>query len=168
MRSLQNNIMKKILIVINIIYLFGCSSYKQPEIANTKAIDFSLKDINGKTVSLDEFKNKKVVMLVFWATWCPVCKKEIPELKKLQAEFSGKDFEILAIDIQEKEKIVADFVGKNDIKYTVLIDIDGTVSENYKILGIPANIIINKSGNVIYNANSLPKDPKEYIEKLLK
>ena len=62
---------------------------------------FTVKDLNGKEVSLKEFKDKKAVLLVFWATWCVYCRQEIPELIKLKEQLKDKNIEIFGVNIQE-------------------------------------------------------------------
>lgn len=106
-------------------------------------------------------------MLVFWATWCPACNEEIPELIKLQEKFKDKNLAILAVSVSEKEKLVKSFAAKKGITYTVLIDSDGTTSKAYGIIGIPTNIIFNKKGEQVYRDNALPPGPEAFLEKLL-
>lgn len=171
--------MKKVFVILVISCFFACSMAKKPknieapETPKTtpkeiKAIEFSLKDINGKKVSLKDFRNKKVVLLEFWATWCPYCRKEIPKLKTLHKQFAKKEFEILAINVRESKKTVSSFINKKDIRYTVLLDTDGSVAKSYNVLGVPTNIIVGKNGNIKYKANILPVNTKDFIEKLLK
>jgi peroxiredoxin len=167
--------MKKVILCLIVISLFTFGMGRKPAKIETenvkdssseeKAPDFSLKDLSDKQVQLKDFQGKKVVLLVFWATWCHYCVQEIPELKNLYNEFKDKDFEILAINIQESKEKVKSFVNKNEIKYTVLLD-DGTIAKKYNIYGIPTNIIIDKKGN-IKSLGMLPQDPKSFIENLL-
>jgi len=139
-----------------------------PEVTpKADAKDFSLKDLKGNTVTLAELKGKKVVLLVFWATWCSYCKEEVPSLISLSDSLKGRDFQILAVSIKEKEKTVSAFVEKNKIPYTVIIDPDGKVAQDYGLIGVPTNIIIDKNGRIDYNANGLPPEPRDYIESLL-
>ncbi|MHC9541851.1 MAG: peroxiredoxin family protein [Vulcanimicrobiota bacterium] len=139
-----------------------------PEVTpKADAKNFSLKDLKGNTVTLAELKGKKVILLVFWATWCSYCKAEVPSLISLSDSLKDRDFQILAVSIKEKEKTVAAFVEKNKIPYTVIIDPDGKVAQDYGVIGVPTNIIIDKNGRIDYNANELPQNPRDYIESLL-
>lgn len=113
-----------------------------------KAPDFSLKDLNGKTVKLSDYKGK-VVILNFWATWCPYCIDEMPDLDKLSKEYSKSgETVILAIDVQEDAKKVEKFVSDNKFSLPVLLDTDGSVASAYGISGYPTTFIINKDGTV--------------------
>ncbi|MGV8118849.1 MAG: peroxiredoxin family protein [Candidatus Xenobiia bacterium LiM19] len=177
------------LILISAFIIAGCGNPREkagPELSATPSVtdtstatvtpevtpkadakDFSLKDLKGNTVTLAELKGKKVVLLVFWATWCSYCKEEVPSLISLSDSLKGRDFQILAVSIREKEKTVSAFIEKNKIPYTVIIDPDGKVAQDYGVIGVPTNIIIDKNGKIDYNANGLPPEPRDYIESLL-
>ncbi|MFH1825308.1 MAG: TlpA disulfide reductase family protein [Candidatus Firestonebacteria bacterium] len=166
--------MKKIIIFLTILSFFAMGMSKKStetetkELENSssekKAPDFSLKDLSGKQVNLKDFTDKKVVLLLFWTTWCGYCVQEIPELKKLQEEFKDKDLEILAINIKESKEKVESFVSKKGIKYIILLD-DGAVAKKYNVVGIPTNVIIDKNGN-IKSYGDLPSI--DFIEKIIK
>ena len=85
-----------------------------------KAPDFILRDLSGKARSLKEFRGK-VVLLNFTTTWCPYCKKDIPNLKKLHASMKGKDFTLISIFVNESPKRVAIFAEKYALPYTCLL-----------------------------------------------
>lgn len=106
------------------------------------APDFSLPDLNGKTVKLSNFSDK-VVLINFWASWCPPCRREIPHLVELYKTHSPKGLVILGVDINENLNVVKDFVKANDMSYTILMD-RGDVARLYKVEGIPTNYIVNK------------------------
>ncbi len=138
----------------------------QPKTASI-APDFSLKSPEGKAVKLSNFKGK-VVLVNFWATWCPYCVKEMPDLVKLYSKAGGKDFEIISVDIQENPDSVKAFIAKNGIKHTVAIDPSGDTAQAYRVVGIPTNVLIDKNGNVVFNQNELPGDLEKTIGGLIK
>ena len=120
------------------------------------ATDFTLMDLEGKTVKLSDYKGK-VVFINFWATWCPPCKKEIPDLEAVNKKLlESGDSVILAVNItdgnRETESIVREYVATNKMDMHVLLDKGGKVasSKEYNITGIPTTYIINKDGS-IYN-----------------
>jgi len=153
-------------------YNIGCAQEKANVSfgvdAGSKAINFKLQDVKGKNVSLNDFIGKKVILLVFSATWCPACNEEIPELKELHNKYGKKGFKVLDVDIQESQKKVANFVKKKEIPYTVLLDLDGTVARQYKVRGIPTLMIIDKKG--VIRERSYPPSSRfiPLFEKLLK
>lgn len=110
------------------------------------APDFSLPSIEGGTVRLSELRGK-VVLLNFWATWCPPCKKEIPDFIELQARYRAQDLRIVGIAIDDPDAVRA-FAKESDINYTVLIG-DDEVSRQYGgIESIPTTFVIDKEGTI--------------------
>jgi peroxiredoxin len=150
----------KMLLIISFILLSGCLNAVPTE--SEIAAEFSLANLEGANVNLSDYKNKSMVLVVFWATWCPSCREEIPELNKLADEHKEK-LQILAIDIKEDSKKVAEFAKKKEIKYTILLDTNGETAKNYKVVGIPTNVLIDKDGKILYSGYEL-----EDCKKLLK
>lgn len=114
----------------------------------TKAKDFKLKDLNGKELSLSDLKGKKV-FLNFWATWCPPCRAEMPEIEKLYQETKNSDLVIVAVDIGEPLSDVKTFIDNNKYNFKVLLDSDQSISEQYGISAIPTSFFIDKEGNIV-------------------
>ncbi|MBU3088223.1 TlpA family protein disulfide reductase [Clostridium gasigenes] len=113
-----------------------------------KAIDFKLKDLNGKDVSLNDFKGKNV-LLNFWATWCPPCKAEMPDIEKLYQENKNSDLVILAVNLGEDKQTVKSFIEKNKYTFDILLDSDQDVAIKYNIVSIPTSFFIDKEGNIV-------------------
>lgn len=129
--------------------------------------DFVLEDLNGNKVTLSELKGKKV-FLNFWATWCPPCKAEMPDIEKLYQETKDSDLVILAINAGDDKSTVQDFITKNNYNFSVLLDTDGEVSRLYQVTGIPTSYFIDTEGYLddgISGAISL-ESMKEYVNKL--
>lgn len=112
------------------------------------AQDFKLKDLDGKEVSLNDLKGKKI-FLNFWATWCPPCRAEMPEIEKLYQETKGSDLVILAVDIDEDRSIVKSFIDQSKYNFKVLLDMDAKVASAYNISSIPSSYFIDKEGNIV-------------------
>jgi len=112
------------------------------------AVNFKLKDLNGKDVSLSDFKGKKV-FLNFWASWCPPCKAEMPDIEKLYGETKDSDLVILAVNIGEDKTTVKSFIDKNKYTFTILLDLDQSIASKYNISAIPTSFFIDKEGNVV-------------------
>jgi len=110
------------------------------------APDFALTDLDGKEHKLSDYKGKKV-LLVFWATWCPPCKKEIPDLIELRKTVSEDKLAMLAIS-NEKPDLVKSFVAQANINYTVLLD-PGTLPGPYNTINaIPSSFFIDPEGKI--------------------
>ncbi len=105
--------------------------------------------VDGKTVNSDEFKNK-VLLITFFATWCPPCRQEIPTLIKLQNELSDKGFSIIGLSVDEGGAgIVAKLVNQQKINYPVLLATGATARDFGGIPGIPTSFLINRQGHVV-------------------
>ena len=130
------------------------------------APDFTLEDLKGAEVSLGQLRGK-VVALVFWASWCPHCKTEIPELNRLDKELKGNGLEVLAVSFKESPETLKPFAEKNGINYRVLLDGKGAVSSTYGIVGLPSLVIVDRDGTVKFSGTGLPEKAKRIIEELI-
>lgn len=116
--------------------------------ATSKAYAFELENIDGKKIKLADYKGK-IVVLNFWATWCPYCINEMPDLQSVSDTLKeGKEAVLLTIDAAEDDKTVKDFVKTRELTLPVLLDKKGEVAQNYGIQGFPSTIFINTDGTV--------------------
>jgi len=113
------------------------------------AKEFYLKDLQSKKVSLSDFRGK-VVLLNFFATWCPPCRQEIPELAKIYQQNKKRGLVILGIslDTDGVPFILNSFVKRMKIPYPILIG-TGEVAEDYQVFGIPTTFLIDKEGKIV-------------------
>lgn len=110
---------------------------------------FTLKDLNGDTVRLEQFRGQYIV-LNFWATWCPPCVKEMPSMERLQQHFKDKRFRVVAISVdKEPEQIVQPFVTRLKLTFPILLDPDGTAAHPYGARDLPSTFVLNPDGQVI-------------------
>ena len=124
-------------------------------------VDFSLPDVNGQQVTLSDFKGK-IVFLNFWTTWCPECRIEMPSMEKLHRKLKGKDFEMIAVNLQEPALRVKDFLKKYPLTFTILLDSKGKIGPQFRIRAVPTTFILDKNGGIIGRAlGSRPWDSKE-------
>jgi peroxiredoxin len=118
--------------------------------------DFTLAAVGGEPVSLRTFLGKRPVFLVFWASWCPECRAAIPKINALRKGPLGATAQILAIDFRESRAKVEATVRSHGIRYPVLLDETGQVTQAYGVLGVPTYVLIDGRGRVIYRENVLP------------
>ena len=112
------------------------------------APNFTFPGLDGKMVSLTDFKGK-VVFVNIWATWCPPCREEMPSMEKLYQELKGENFEILAVSIDTLgAKVVAPFMKEYKLSFPALLDPEGTIQNLYGTTGVPESFIIGKEGNI--------------------
>lgn len=121
-----------------------------------KAANFSAVDMQGTKVSLDTYLGKDPVLLVFFATWCPPCRREVPELVKLQNTYADKGLEIIAVSLDNARRVLPRFIKQQKINYTVWHDEMNEGRRAYNVSGIPMNLLINKSGEVTYLGHQPP------------
>ena len=129
-----------------------------------KAPEFTLKDVNGKPVKLADYLGKNVVMLDFWATWCNVCKREMPVLEKVYKEYKAKDVEFFGICLDENLVQIKKVLEQKGVTYQTLIDEGARVAtEVYQLAGpIPLKVVIDKKGVVRYShVGDYPEYPPE-------
>jgi len=118
------------------------------DMVDKEASPFTLKDLNGRQVSLVDFRGK-VILLNFWATWCPPCISEIPKLDKLRKAYSGKDFEIVAVSTDRSLSTVRKFIKGHPVSFIVLHDEGIKVSRKYNVFSIPTTFLIDKKGRIV-------------------
>ncbi|MBJ6802414.1 TlpA disulfide reductase family protein [Geomonas propionica] len=126
----------------------GCTKKQAelPAVEGNAAPDFTLKDLSGKPVQLSTLKGK-LVLVNFWATWCPPCREEIPSMVKLNQAMQGKNFQMLAISIDEGGKAaVEDFFKRGRVTLPALLDTDGQVSRRYGTTGVPETFVVDPQG----------------------
>jgi thiol-disulfide isomerase/thioredoxin len=111
------------------------------------APEVSLKTLDGKEMKLSELKGH-VVVLDFWATWCPPCRKSLPHLNKVAADQSltAKGLKVFAVNCKEPPEKVKAFLDKNDLHFNVPLDSDGATMQGYLISGIPTTVVVGRDG----------------------
>lgn len=112
------------------------------------APDFTLPSLDGTETSLSSFRGK-VVLLNFWATWCPPCRAEMPSMETLYRTLAPDGFEIVAVDMQESEDVVRNYITENGHTFPVLLDRTGATGRTYAVRGIPTSYLIGRDGMVL-------------------
>lgn len=117
-----------------------------PDFAPADASSTSLlSDLDGRPVRLRDFAGRPV-WIVFWATWCSPCQQEAVDIEALRQAHRDDDLEILAIDIQEPSVAVRDYVRRNALDYTVVVDPTAAVMDRYGHMGLPAHVFVDRGG----------------------
>jgi len=147
--------LKKICVLVSLVALglFAASCKKAEEkivSESGKAPEFTFTSLQGSAIRLSELRGK-VVIIEFWATWCPPCRESIPELNKVSEKFRDKNFQLLGISVDKGGDAlskVRDFVKEYSVVYPVMVD-NGSVNVAYGVSGIPVMFIIDKEGKVV-------------------
>jgi thiol-disulfide isomerase/thioredoxin len=146
--------MKRYLPLFLLVFLFGLAacSNKEPQISaveGREAPDFTLPDLAGKQARLSDLRGN-VVMVNFWATWCPPCREEVPSLVALNRLMAGKPFRMMAISVDTggKQAVEEYFAASKNI-LPAFLDSDGKTGRIYGITGVPETFVIDKRGVII-------------------
>jgi cytochrome c biogenesis protein CcmG, thiol:disulfide interchange protein DsbE len=145
-------------------FLFSGLGGKASAQPGDQAIDFELKDVNGKTYKLSDFKGQPVV-LNFFATWCAPCIDEAPELEAFGKDY--QDAKLLILAKGESKKRMEKYIGESGSELTYLLDTKEEISKNYSVIGQPETVIIDKDG-VIVERFSGPTTKDNLIELIKK
>lgn len=118
-----------------------------------EAPGFTLKDMDGKPHALRDYRGNWV-LINFWATWCPPCRKEMPSLEKLYQRFRDWPFRVLAVDQWEDADLVFSYMGELNVfpEFPILFDPESRVAEAYGVHGLPTSFIVDPQGRIAYRA----------------
>jgi len=158
-------------ILIIFLFNFGCRNDVR---AGSMAPEFSLSDLSGQMISLEEHHGS-VVILDFWATWCPPCRMSIPELVKLQKKYGEKGLVILGVSMDNPRQVTDEklqaFKEKNNINYIILRVTEKVIKDYFKntSVSIPTIFVIDREGKIRdklvgFKPNAVEKSLNEVIE----
>ena len=131
--------------------------------ARREQADFTLTELNGKTWTLKELRGK-VVVVNFWATWCPPCRREMPDLETLYKQFKDQGLVILAISDEDGSK-VRPFVAEQKVTYPILLDPGRKVNELFQIEGIPKTFVYDRGGKLVAQSIDM-RTRRQFLEML--
>lgn len=160
-------------IILRMVLILGmiavaCGSREQTKQSDTA--DFTLYSIDGVEYTLSEFKDQ-VVVIDFWATWCPPCRNSIPVFIKLYQKYHEQGFTILGISLDNDEQALRDYSKQMKITYPVLIG-NKEIAKAYQVSGIPKTIFLDKKGRVrktqVGFAPELEVRFDQFVDSLLK
>ena len=142
---------KLFIIVLFILFLVSACKDKAEKTSLPKigaaAIDFNCQDLEGQAWSLDKVKGK-IVLLRFWADWCPYCRYEMPIIDKYYRKLKKEGFLVLAVNVKQSAEVALAFIAQLDVTFPVPLDPDGTLARRYGVYAIPTNFLIDRQGVV--------------------
>lgn len=157
--------MSKILMILGFISLFLFSNCGVSQTVKN-APDFSLVDLQGNKISVSSLKGK-VIVLNFWASWCPPCRAEIPDFVKIYQKYKDKGLVIIGVAVSSKIDDVKEIVKKYNISYPVAVD-DGSAEKAYgPITAVPTTFIIDTQGNLIPGGKKIGRMNEEELVKII-
>jgi thiol-disulfide isomerase/thioredoxin len=146
----------KKLLLLTLLLLLPCSLTAAQ--LGQQLIPFKGSDLNGQPYDLQQSIGSKPVMLIFWASWCPTCKTEVPKINQLAAKFRSRGMEFIAVNVGFNDSIerASAFVQKTGMTYPAFFDGSGTLAEKYKLQGVPTVIIADKQGIIRFRNFTAP------------
>lgn len=132
--------------------------------AKRQHINFTLTDLSGKTWTLKDLKGK-VVMVNFWATWCPPCQKEMPDLEALYNQYKDQGFVILALSQDDETEKVAPFIAERKVTYPIFLDPGQKIGTLFQVNGIPKSFVYNRDGVLV--TESIDMRTRRQFEEML-
>ncbi|SEA48564.1 Peroxiredoxin [Desulfuromusa kysingii] len=147
--------MRRFAITIFLLLLVGFVGYVMTNLPHATSVApgdtapaLTLENTKGQKISLSDLQGK-IVMINFWATWCPPCIEEMPSMQRLYDAMQGDDFVMLAINTEENGRsVVPEFLNKTSYTFPVLYDDQGEVQKKYGVYKFPETFIINKDGTI--------------------
>ena len=112
-----------------------------------------LKGLDGKTHDLAQLRGR-VVLINYWATWCPPCRREMPSMERLMQALRGEPFVVLAVDVGEDAETIETFTGQLDTEPTfpILLDSRSRAMQAWKVAGLPTTFLVDKQGRIVASA----------------
>lgn len=153
--------MKKLIVVLALVIMVV------PKISFGQAYNFSLDDINGNTVTLNDLLKKGPVMISFWALWCVPCKEEMKYMNDIYNKYKDSGFVYIGMnqDSPKSSAKVKSYIDSKGYDFIVLLDTDGHVFDNYGGQNLPYSVLINRKGDIVKTYSGYVSGDESKIEK---
>ena len=148
----------------------ACDKQQPPTISNgTPAPAFTLERLDGQRAEFPQQYQGQIVVLRFWADWCRYCHSEMRDLETLYGQYRERGVVMLAVNVMQPHATVQKFVEQLGISYPILLDQDGAVMRQYRVLGLPVTYLIDRQGAVRGRiiGESTPQVLCQAIERLI-
>jgi peroxiredoxin len=156
-----------LLVSLSVSFVRSQEAVKNHEDAAPEAPAFAIKDLDGKEFKLDNYKGK-VVLIFFWATWCPYCAKEIAHLEnEVWQKYKSDDFVILGIAYEETNEEISLYRKNNKITFPLAADTKGEIFKSFAASGVPQTYLIDRKGKVLFQTIGFQPYEFSYRKKLI-
>lgn len=133
------------LIAASFLLAAGCTEKKAAPVLGQRVPEIVLPDLEGNTFRLSQLRGK-VVLVNFWASWCPPCVDEMPSLEKLHKALGAKGLEVVAISVDDSTEVIEKFKRENGLSFTMLFDKDAKVAHGFETFKYPETYIVDRDG----------------------
>jgi peroxiredoxin len=124
----------------------GCLTAK----SSGEAPDFTLNTLDGKSIQLSSLKGKKI-LIDFWASWCPPCRRELVEINELLGEYAQDNYTVLAISVDKTKKAASSYIKKMGYSSMTVMHDNANVAQSYGVQGIPSLYLVDEKGQLIWS-----------------
>ncbi len=130
---------------------------------------FSGQALDGRTIDMRQLVGKKPVMLVFWASWCPSCREEVPKINQLYKKYRDQGMEFIGINVGYNDSVARAraFVKKTGMAYPVIFDKRGKISKMFAVQGVPTVFVTDRNGVIRFKNYGLPTMSEQDFRQLL-
>ncbi|MEJ2621738.1 MAG: TlpA disulfide reductase family protein [Candidatus Thiodiazotropha sp.] len=136
------------LVLLGLAGLMGCQPESRALTKGEQPPAFQLQSLNGELANFPQDYKGKVVVIRFWADWCPFCESEMQSIEPVYQLYHDKGLVILALNVRQDRDIAAEFIEKLDISYPALLDKEGEVARAYGVIGLPTTFVVDREGRL--------------------
>ena len=131
--------------------------------------NFSLTTMKGETIDYANIRGKEPIMLIFWATWCPLCREEVPHLNDLYSKLGPKGMRFIGINVGINDSVAKAerYAQKYKIKYPLFFDEGSLLSKKFRVLGTPTILIVDRHGIIQFRGNAVPDNLEQAFKMLM-
>jgi peroxiredoxin len=119
---------------------------------------FALRTVSGERVSLKDLESKGLVLVNFWATWCSLCKAEVPILNKVHRDHRSHGLSVVGVAVEDRQDMVTAYRKRHEMEYQVLLDTSGDVSREYGLFALPMTVLVDRKGTVVLRKYGVVND----------
>ena len=167
LKPLRTTLLSMCLLVVHSVYAEQQPQLLQKIPDQPPAPDFSLVDMEGVKHKLSDYRGR-VVVVNFWATWCPPCREEMPAMERAWQQLRTQDVAMLAINVGEDEDTIFEFTANYPVEFPLLLDTTSAVISAWPVRGLPTTFVIDPAGRLVYRAiGGREWDAPELIQQIL-
>lgn len=154
-----------IILFLLTLLLTACNNNEATIVKGQPTPSFSLKNLQQQEINFPTDFANQVVLISFWADWCPSCKKELRDFEPIYQAYKEQGLSVMAINIEQDEQTAMAFIAELNLSYEILLDKKGDVAKRYAITSLPAALIIDSSGNL--HTRLLGETPVAVFEEII-